>query len=627
MQVPNNMGPTLLLLLCPFLSSAQTSDVAPPTLVSLTISPTTIDVRNGAQTVVIRARITDDLSGFNPSASNFLRHSSGRSAWCGWNWTPASGNTIDGVWECTARFAQYSASGTWTFEPFITDLVGNHRTYSSIDLHAAGFPSTVTVISNPDLTAPTLTSLDVVPNVIDVSAADQSEFVKLGVNDMPSGVEQVLVSISSPGGEQQWNPIASFAPIEGTRANGIWQAKFLLPRHSAAGPWFVKSVTLWDNARNAVALNRAQLEAAGFTPTFAVNSATPDLAPPTLLGYSYSPTFINTALSAQQVSMQLRLQDNLSGLTFDETGGGATAMFISPSGRCCASAGRTYVGSAPYNSGRLLAGTTQSGTWGMSIYFGRFVESGTWKLYWAVFRDRVNNVRTYDQAQLQALGLSTTVEVIFPTGSVDGSAGVTGGTVQDQAFGARAQLIFPPGALPRATQVSIDVLAAPVNVPNPQGFSTPETPFVNIDLSPHPVGMFPPPGVTLTIPLKQTLPPGTVLTLLRINPGSATLVPATHVNGGLVTGTVTVDGLNATFTGIAALSTVVAMRQAASVAGDVNGDGVVNCADIAIIKTSYGKRTGDPGFELRADVTGDGIVNLNDLSYVTRRLPAGLRCL
>jgi hypothetical protein len=62
------------------------------------------------------------------------------------------------------------------------------------------------------------------------------------------------------------------------------------------------------------------------------------------------------------------------------------------------------------------------------------------------------------------------------------------------------------------------------------------------------------------------------------------------------------------------------------VPGDVNGDGVVNCLDLAIVKASFGKKTGQPGFDPRADVNKDGIVNILDLSIVARQLPAGTTC-
>jgi len=61
-------------------------------------------------------------------------------------------------------------------------------------------------------------------------------------------------------------------------------------------------------------------------------------------------------------------------------------------------------------------------------------------------------------------------------------------------------------------------------------------------------------------------------------------------------------------------------------AGDVNADGAVNCADLALVRASFGKRTGQAGFDARADVNGDGVVDLRDVTLVSQRLPAGTSC-
>ena len=60
--------------------------------------------------------------------------------------------------------------------------------------------------------------------------------------------------------------------------------------------------------------------------------------------------------------------------------------------------------------------------------------------------------------------------------------------------------------------------------------------------------------------------------------------------------------------------------------GDVNSDGVVDCADLAIVRASFGRRTGQPGFDARADVTKDGLVDARDLQFVTVRLAPGTSC-
>ncbi len=60
--------------------------------------------------------------------------------------------------------------------------------------------------------------------------------------------------------------------------------------------------------------------------------------------------------------------------------------------------------------------------------------------------------------------------------------------------------------------------------------------------------------------------------------------------------------------------------------GDVNTDGVVDCADIGVIRAAFGKRTGQPGFDARADAVVDGVIDARDLNYVARRVTSGTSC-
>jgi WD40 repeat protein len=62
------------------------------------------------------------------------------------------------------------------------------------------------------------------------------------------------------------------------------------------------------------------------------------------------------------------------------------------------------------------------------------------------------------------------------------------------------------------------------------------------------------------------------------------------------------------------------------ITGDLNGDGRVDCNDLGIVKASFGKRSGQTGFDPRADVNGDGVVDVRDLATVARNLPAGTKC-
>lgn len=60
-------------------------------------------------------------------------------------------------------------------------------------------------------------------------------------------------------------------------------------------------------------------------------------------------------------------------------------------------------------------------------------------------------------------------------------------------------------------------------------------------------------------------------------------------------------------------------------AGDTNGDHVVNRADLASIRSLLGVRAGQPGYTLNADVNRDGRINQHDLALARLNLGAATR--
>ena len=60
--------------------------------------------------------------------------------------------------------------------------------------------------------------------------------------------------------------------------------------------------------------------------------------------------------------------------------------------------------------------------------------------------------------------------------------------------------------------------------------------------------------------------------------------------------------------------------------GDADGDGVATCADLSLVKASFGKRKGQPGFDPRADLNSDGVVDIRDLSAVAQNILTGITC-
>jgi hypothetical protein len=64
----------------------------------------------------------------------------------------------------------------------------------------------------------------------------------------------------------------------------------------------------------------------------------------------------------------------------------------------------------------------------------------------------------------------------------------------------------------------------------------------------------------------------------------------------------------------------------AKLVGDANRDGVVDCADLDLVKASFGSRAGSRAFNPDVDVDMNGVIDIRDLSMVARQLPAGTVC-
>jgi MBG domain (YGX type)/Dockerin type I domain len=118
-------------------------------------------------------------------------------------------------------------------------------------------------------------------------------------------------------------------------------------------------------------------------------------------------------------------------------------------------------------------------------------------------------------------------------------------------------------------------------------------------------------NATASVPGSFTYTPS-VGTILSVGPGqmlSVTFIPS--------------DGADYNS---ASASVLINVNGRAPVPGDLNGDGVVDCNDLNIIKASFGKKAGQAGFDPRADINGDGIVNVIDLSAEAKLVPAGTVC-
>jgi hypothetical protein len=539
------------------------SDTQPAQLVGLTFSPSNVDVTSSPQTVTFMLHLTDNLSGL-ADVSVSLRSPSGLQNPSGVVFPPVG--TVDAILAVPVEIQRYSEPGTWTVASvFLTDRAGNVSILATAALSAAGFPTAFTVAdANPDLVAPQLTAITMSPNPVDVSSTAATITVDASFTDALSGFStgnQLTLFdfwIASPSGNQsRFVSILQWVLVSGTANNGIWRASFNMPRYSEPGLWQIAQLRTRDATGNTHLYLGGELDTLlGASRNLSVTSSPADVTPPILTGLTLTPSFINTSLGPQTVQVGFSMTDDLAGVGFwpdtPHISLAAGASFRSPSG---AQFVRTI---ATFSNAPPIVGTPLNGVWQFNVTFRQFSEEGTWQVSVSL-RDFVRNLLNLSTQQLDGLGIAHTINVIRPSLQPDGTISdpSTGGTVSDTVFGDRATLIIPGGVLSTPTTAAIDVLSSPLNVPLPNGFSSLETYFVNVELTPTPSFPLPPPGITAVLPLRNYTIPGTGINLFRVDPTSGDLVPALDTSGNPLVGHVDSGGLTATFARIARFSTIV----------------------------------------------------------------------
>jgi hypothetical protein len=127
-----------------------------------------------------------------------------------------------------------------------------------------------------------------------------------------------------------------------------------------------------------------------------------DITPPQLVSLSLSTTNLEVSESNQTIQVTARITDDLSGFGIPPpftagSGGGASAVFTSPSGRQSASVG---LGPSFPSSGVVLeTGFTNS------MNLPRYSEPGLWLLRYVAITDKAGNHRQLDLATIRNLGL------------------------------------------------------------------------------------------------------------------------------------------------------------------------------------------------------------------------------
>jgi titin len=367
------------------------ADTTAPTLAGITIAPAAVDSSAAAQTVAIRAHVTDDRAGIGPNSygvSVTVRSPSGRQTAGGYSSTLQSGTPTDGVWEMNVTAPRDSEQGRWTIASLsLIDQMQNRRSLSGDDLAAGGYANSFEQTGAGDTSPPVVRSLSFTPDPVDTTAAGRAVTISTRLTDDRSGVSGLSAQIVAPSGGQPY--YVWFTRTSGDGRDGQWEGRLTLPRYAEAGTWRISTLSVNDTVANVATLTAADLRAAGLPSGFA-QTGTADRTAPQLAELTFTPGSVDTAAANRTVTVRARFTDDLSGLPAPY---GANIVLASPSGQ-----------QTVYGGLQRIAGSNLDATYEGDVAVPRYSEAGAWTVKDLHLADLAGNVRHVTAADITAAG-------------------------------------------------------------------------------------------------------------------------------------------------------------------------------------------------------------------------------
>ena len=544
--------------------SGAAVDTNAPVLVSLAISPTSVDTSSGPVVITITARLTDEQSpsigGSVPLSRIILTAPGGQQQAIAYvsQAQRVSGTPTDGTYSSSLTIPWHAQQGQWNASAVLVDISDNTRTMSTSDLVAAGFPPAVTQTGAGDTTPPQLVALGVAPASVDTSLQPATITVSAHVVDDLSGVSDGVANAASqvvlqgPSGAHHVRATLSIDHRTGGNAlDATFVVAVVLPRWSEQGLWTVQGVTLLDQVGN-----QQTLTAPGVS---FMQLGIGDTTPPQFRSFGISPATVDVETSSASLQMLTHIVDDRSGAADGLTDSPSSVVFASPSGFQ-----RITV---PFGAAQRVAGTAIDGNYAMSATIPAHAEPGLWTMTDAWPIDQAGNVGHLGAADWSAVGYPGSFTVISDTPPNTGpTLPTTPTTASSPTSGSvfTTTTSFDPGSTttsfdPSSTTTSFDPSSTTTSF-DPSSTTTsfdPSSTTTSFDPSSTTTSFDPSstttsfdPSSTTTTSMGTEAPTTTTSTTLPIEPGSNG-PPLRHANGYWF---VTTTGRVAGFGGAAASS-------------------------------------------------------------------------
>uniref|UniRef100_A0A7S3PAT4 Uncharacterized protein n=1 Tax=Amphora coffeiformis TaxID=265554 RepID=A0A7S3PAT4_9STRA len=420
-------------------------DVTPPELISLSVSPDSIDTASGPAQVHIQIKARDYQSGFCLSSSPLcrtgngsidIRHAGGGSSLVVGlgSLVIADGSEVGPIFDFDLTFPRYSPSGSYAITLSLIDSAYNSAHFDSFALVDRGFTGTV-VVSNQqqqtstipttgaaggqetstipttggtggDVLPPTLLSFTVSPTAVDTTFGPVQVRVEISARDDLAGfchddcgTGNGSIDVHHVSGD---NPVGwgSLPIVSGTTLEPVFEFDLTFPRYSRAGDYPI-SITLLDVVYNAARYDAIDLAAGGFPSKITVTSTIQDVTPPELDSFEVSPTTVDTSDGPARVTVTMLAHDDLAGFC-DSCGTGNGSIDV-----------RHVSGANPVGSGSITiaTGSPLAAMFIVILDFPQYSRSGDYPITVNLL-DAVYNEVWYDSIDLEGLGFISKIVVL-----------------------------------------------------------------------------------------------------------------------------------------------------------------------------------------------------------------------
>lgn len=214
-------------------------DKAPPSIASVSATPSTVNTTSADAKVRVRVHATDDLSGVKRIQGHFMASSVNGSIYMA-TMSLVSGGTRDGWWEYILTVPRWTPAGPMELQLWVTDRHGRE----------VGLTRDILTVTNtdPDFDAPTVSITTLTPTSIDVRTASKTVKVAARIRDAKAGVDGVNICLSRAEASTSSDPTPSYFAVaceesvtrtSGTIRDGVWTAYLTLPKGSVGGVYNV----------------------------------------------------------------------------------------------------------------------------------------------------------------------------------------------------------------------------------------------------------------------------------------------------------------------------------------------------------------------------------------------------